>query len=564
MTSRTAVAIAALLLAGCSGRFGISNTAGEGADEEKIVVDTISEEDPDTYDGVSGEAYVPEVPVVEIDEDAPGIEAVDSLGESGMRRLTRAEVVDSVEISVGVSVDHLVDELPLDIGGTTHFDNEVASQSISSIEVSEYLSFAEEVGARAAADVALPARVAGCTPLGADDIDCLTAVTEAIATRLFRRTVDEAEAARFSEALIPYAIEDGEFATGVELVVTALLIHPEFLYRTEPDVDVLDGPAIASRMSFLIWGTGPDEELLAAAEAGFLTTESERRVQAERMLEDPRARTQWRRFHAMWLGYAENTLPAALADDMEEETGALIESVVFDDPTDWMELFRRDRTFVSPELADFYGLPAPANVDWVDTGSRRGGGVLSHATVLNHGHKGGAFSDTSPTLRGYELFKRLTCGTLGGIPPQVDVDSPPGSPGQCKADAYSMRDNPNCSSCHQITDGIGFGLENFGFYGEWRDVEPNNDACVIDGVGSFRSESFVGPAELGEILAADPAVRTCATRQLFRFATGRLETAADEERIEALATTQLRETTLTDTLVELIASPAFITRGEDR
>lgn len=543
MMKTTKFLLFALGLCACQGQLNLS-------DDDGPVIHTDVPESP-------GEASPDVQPQAPWDGGGPGVETVDEIAVDGLRRLTRDEVRYSLLDAIGIDPGTMTNALPLDIGGTTVFDNVVASQSISAIEISEYQSFAEAYAAEvAAADI--PSELGECTPSGPDDLGCLTAVTERLGALLFRRAYTTTEAERVASSLIAFAVEDDDFATGVELVVTYFVLHPEFLYRAESP-DALDGYALATRLSYLLWGSGPDDELLLAAESGTLVESAERRAQARRMLADDRAKRQWRRFHAMWLGYADHTLPDNLADDMLAETNALVDRVVFDG--DWLDLLRADETHVTPELAEFYGLAAPASADWVSYDARRGGGVLSHATVLNHGHKGGNFGDTSPTMRGYELYKRLSCGTFGGIPADVDPDNPPGSASDCKADAYDMRSQAACASCHAITDGIGFGLENFGVHGQWRDEEPGKNGCTIDGAGDFAGAPFQGPAELGVLLAEDPAVTLCANRQLFRFAMGRLETAADEPAIRALASSHQAHNNLTDILVELVASPAFLTTG---
>src|SRR5262249_1849531 len=154
----------------------------------------------------------------------------------------------------------------------------------------------------------------------------------------------------------------------------------------------------------------PDGALLDAAARGDLEDPTKRRAEAERLLADPRARDQWHRYHAEWLGYDEVAYPQGLEADMRQETAAPIDKGVFDAKRPGLHLLRQDARYVTPALATHYGLPPPAKADWVTYDARRGGGILSHGDFLLQGSK---FGDTSPTLRGYRIYKHLLCGKLG-------------------------------------------------------------------------------------------------------------------------------------------------------
>jgi hypothetical protein len=307
-------------------------------------------------------------------------------------------------------------------------------------------------------------------------------------------------------------------------------------------------------MAFLLWGSVPDDELLDAAEAGNLEDARNRATQAERMLDDPRAQRNLHRFHALWLGFSDAPLPAPLAADLAQETNRLIDRVVFEDDGDWLALFSATDTYITPALATQYGLPAVAGPGWV---SGRGGGVLTHGSFLSLGAK---FGDTSPTVRGAEIFRRLTCGELGTIPPNVDTDMPPGLPTDCKPERYVMREITGCDQCHGIVDNIGFGLENFGVFGQWRTTEPNNPQCVIAAAGSWNGLPFSGAEQLGTLIADDPRVSACATTQLFRYMTGRDESIDDRKTLGVLDEHYRANRSLRTLLLELVTSPAIAAR----
>jgi hypothetical protein len=263
------------------------------------------------------------------------------------------------------------------------------------------------------------------------------------------------------------------------------------------------------------------------------------------------------RFHALWLGFSDAPLPANLATDLLDETNRLVDKVVFEQDADWLALFHWNETYVTPALATQYAMPAVSSPGWVSYPAGRGGGVLTHGSFLSLGAK---FGDTSPTVRGAEIFKRITCGELGTIPPNVDTDMPPGLPTDCKPQRYSMRDITGCDQCHGIIDNIGFGLENFGVFGQYRTTEPGKTQCSIDGAGMYNGAPFSGPEQLGALIADDPRVSACATTQLFRWMTGRDEDSADEKTLRVIDASYRGKRSLRSLLVELVASPAIANR----
>ncbi len=465
-----------------------------------------------------------------------------AFGPTSLRRQTRAELRGSLADIFGVDPGVAADLLPADVTGVeteNPFDNDSTLQDVSTDLVARLSGFAAEYAKLVVAHPARLLETSGCTPANENDSGCFEKIVRTAGRLALRRPITDDEVKRF-DVFMSYAKEDKDFFSAVDGFVQVVVQHPEFLYRIEigkptatPGVFELEPREVATRLAFLLWGRGPDAALLDAAEAGKLSTPSGRREQAERMLADPRARDQWGRFHAQWLGYANVVLPSNLEPDMKEETAKLIGLVVFDEKRSWLDLFRLEKTWVTPALANHYGMPAPAQPGWVSYEGSRGGGVLAHGGFLLQGSK---FGDTSPTLRGYRILKRLLCKDLGAIPPGVDTDNPPGgaSATDCKPKRYSMRDNPSCASCHTQTDNIGFGLENFGPSGEWRESEPGLDICSIDGKGKVFDTEFSGPRALGEALAGTAELASCADRQLFRFALGRAEADEDAKTLQAL------------------------------
>ncbi len=479
-----------------------------------------------------------------------------AFGVSGLRRLTRTEVANSIVDVFGVDAADLVASLPEDLVGNSPFDNNYRAQTVSQGVISGYAAFAQQYAARLGSAPGVSMQLGGCTPASPDDKACFEAIAMRAGRRMFRRALTAAELDAYGAAILPRARTSGQFSTAIEMLGLLFVQHPAFLYRLEQDGD-LDDLQIATRMSFLLWGSVPDDALLDAAEAGALAKPGERAHHARRMLDDARARRNLHRFHALWLGFSDAPLPAALAGELVDETNHLIDRVVFEQDTDWLAIFNWNESYLTPALAKQYGLPAVGGPGWTSYPADRGGGVLTHGSFLSLGAK---FGDTSPTVRGAEIFRRLTCGSLGSIPPNVDTDMPPGQPTDCKPQRYVMRDIDGCKQCHGIIDNIGFGLENYGVDGQWRTTEPGKPGCTIEAAGSWDGAPFSGTQQLGELIQSDPRVAACATKQLFRFMAGRDDDAADVSTLAALANVYDREHSLRELLVEIVTAPAIAQR----
>jgi hypothetical protein len=494
--------------------------------------------------------------------------------ETEARRLSRAEIDATLRDLVGDDTRPADRFLPED--EYAPFDNDYTKQAASQALIDSVEALATDVAARLAADPERLARLLPCAPSGPDDAACLRQFVAAFGRRALRRplSADEVEA---YVALLPFASEavpgrETGFATAVELVVRAMLQDPEFLYRVEagtptarPDVRALTDAEIAARLSYLLWGTMPDEALSADADAGRLRDPTGRRAAAERMLADPRAREQLHRFHALWLGYRTMPHPPELVAALERETGHLIDRVVFDEKRSYLDLFRLRETWVDEGLAAHYGLPAPpAGGGWVPYGDDGRAGILSHGSVLSANAKG--FSDSSPTQRGRFVEERLACQPIPSPPPNVRSDQPPDDgEARCKADRYAQHArDPGCAGCHQMMDPIGMGLENYDLAGRLRSHDDGRPECPIEGAGTLPGVgTFHGPGELSEKLIASGKLDACAVKQWYAFATGRAQPADGAERAEVdalVARFRAGDHALLDLILDFVADDAFALR----
>ena len=464
------------------------------------------------------------------DSGAPP-EAPEQVAPIGLRRLTANEYDNTL-------MDLLFDEtrasaLVLPEDQRTPFDNDYTMQepSLALVEGADLL--AADAAGRLIADPDKRDAVVGCTPTGPDDEECFRAFVTAFGRRAFRRPLTDDEIAGFM-TFQQHAITKNDFYVGVDSVVRTALQSPSFLYRIElgtpttddPTLFRLNGYEVASRLSYLLWGSMPSDDLLDLADGGSLDDAAGTRAAAEDMLDDPRAIDRIARFHALWMGYEFLPHDYELSAAMQAETRALMQRIVIDERRPWQDLLRLEETFIDATLAEHYGLPAPTEASWVPYGDSGRKGLLSQGSFLSLGAK---FGDTSPTQRGKLVQTRLFCLDVPPPPPDPDinVDEPPGDPAsQCKADRYAAhrQAGTSCKGCHDLIDPIGFGLENYDAAGRWRDHDDGKPECTIDGEGEIAGVgTFSGPGELADLMIASGGLNTCVVTQVYRFTIGRYE-----------------------------------------
>ena len=266
--------------------------------------------------------------------------------ESVARRLSRAEIDNVLRDMLGDGSSPATRLLAEDL--FSPFDNDYGTQVASGALIDSLEVLATDVAGRVVADPAMRERLVPYTPANAGDETCFRRVAETLLRRAFRRPVPAAEVEPYM-TLLQFATENNpdvphDFYTAVELLVRSVLQDPEWLYRIEIGTPVddgvlgLDGYEIASRMSFLLWGSTPDDDLMRDAGDGMLGDDETRRSIAERMLTDPRAKAQLHRFHAMWLGYRALPHPPELTAAFQRETNALLDRLIFDEERSYLDL----------------------------------------------------------------------------------------------------------------------------------------------------------------------------------------------------------------------------------
>lgn len=460
------------------------------------------------------------------------------------RRLSRTELGNVLRDVLGDDSGAASKLLPEDV--YRPFDNDYTVQSASSALVESLEALASDVATRALLP-ANRAKVVPCTPTGPGDAACLRSTIEGVGRRLYRRPLSEEQVLAYL-TLQKYATEQTpgvphDFYTAVNLVLRSMLQDPEVLYRIErgtptgePGISSLDSYEVASRLSFLLWGSAPDAALLDEAQAGTLTDSASRGPAAARLLADARARQQLERFHAMWLGYRAIPAAADLASAFSLETNKLIERVVFDQPSSYLDLFTSPRTYVNAKTAAQYGLAAPAGGEgWVSYADDKRAGILSHGSVLAAFSK---FSDTSPTQRGIFVQTRLLCNKVAPPPANVNVDQPPAAGDNvCKLDRYDAhRTLSSCKTCHAQLDPIGYGLENYDIGGRYRTHDDEHEECVLPDKGELPGVGeFSGPGQLARLLVGNGQLESCFLQHFMSYAVGRELRPEEAESQQELA-----------------------------
>lgn len=560
--TRTVPLLTMLLIASCSSEEADLTPSEQDVGTSEVVPD------PDTASDDSGAAAdAVERPIPGWEEYAPP--------EAPIPRLTSAQLQNAWRDLLGEDVIIPPVNLPdLDDNGLLAVGAAEATVSPRSVEDIERA--APEL-ARQIVEPERRSRLGDCEPADIRDDACAREILTSFGRRAWRRPLLEEELAPLIELAGEAAIQYGDFWLGLRWPLAAVLQSPYLLFRREVGEAGDDGALrytdweMASRLSFLLWNTIPDEALLDDAAAGLLTTDEGLRAALTRMRADERARDglleYFRQYYGLtslrYLSKDPMVFPAMspeLGPAALEETEAFLWSIIQDD-LDFHDVLLSNRTWVDRRLAALYGVQAPSaeGFGWSElpesTGRR---GLLGQASfLLIHSHP----TSTSATGRGMFIRERLLCLPVPPPPSNVDTSIP-----EPDANARTLRErmqvhqeDPTCAGCHSLTDPMGLAFETFDGLGMFRTTE---NGAPIDTSGELEGVSFADSWELADVLAAREEFAECVVQSFMRFATGTVELR--EQRAAVLILTAAFEESgyRFNSLVEaLVLSPAFRTVG---
>ncbi len=430
------------------------------------------------------------------------------------------------------------------------FKNDADALSVSTHFAGQLQKAGEALGADGLRQFA---HYSGCAAEALADQACVQKFIQGFGTRAFRRPLTGEEATAYL-GVYQAGVEDNKAPGGVLLLVQTMLQSPYFLYRSElgaatdksAGATKLEAYELASDLSYSLWGTPPDDALLASASSGKLTTTPELETQTRRLLGDARAGALISEFAAQWLELQDPSTPlrdaatfpefAAVKADMFSEFAALSREAFLGPGATLGGIFASSSTIVSPSLATYYGLPAVTGASPGKAplaGTARAGLLTSGALVASWSRD----KDTAPMSRGRKLLERVLCQALPPPPPSLDVPPIPKLDNATTREQYVIHaQNPTCTGCHDTLDSVAFALEEFDSAGHYRTTEngkPIDASGQVQNAGDA-SGPFSNMAELATRLSGSSYARACLARNYVRFAGGRAKHDEDSCLVDGL------------------------------
>lgn len=528
-------------------------------------------------DGVIGDSSsrdrepTPETPD---DDDGDGIADFVVAAPATLRRLTQSQYRHSVRALTGVEVPEAV-ALEPDTASNGFVSVGNARTTISARGVEQYEDAAYAVAAAMAATD--PGDRIGCEVGSAG---CLESFVRTFGRRAYRRPLTDAEVARWRAVGEDAASTLGTPSAGIEFVVAGMLQSPQFLFRAElgsgtpaTSESIAEGARhfddweMASRIAFTVCDETPDDALLDAAAAGELTNERTLRAHVERVVASDCARRSVRTLFDEVFGLAElehvtkdpETYPLAssnLGPALRDSLLDTVERWSFDEERPYDEFFTAREAVMNAQVAAVFATdPGYADVglegELAETAEARVGLLTHPATLARHSHA----EASSPTLRGKFVRTSLLCQSVPAPPDDVgELPEPNADAPTMRERLESHRTNPACASCHAFLDPIGLALEQFDGVGVFRETE---NGARIDPTGELDGVFYDDAAGLGQAVSEHPDLMQCLVRNLYRSATGRIETLGEERTIALLTRDLERDRLLRTLLVELLMSEGF-------
>jgi hypothetical protein len=499
-----------------------------------------------------------------------------SVGVTPLHRLSQEQVQNLVFDLTGVTSAQAA-ALPPDEAAGGFANNVIAP--VSELLVAQFQQLAEEVATKATA-TRLDA-LAPCDDAVNDRVSCTQTFIRHFGRLAFRRPLDVDEETRYAAL----AATAADYANGIRLTVEGMLESPYFWYRFELDDPAAVAGSIAAvgpferatRLSFFLWSSGPDDTLLDAAQSGALATLDGVRAQAQRMMTDPRFVQTIRSFHLQWLELGPidtlekdltvyPTFTPDLRAAMKEEIGRFLVDAVVSGDGRFDDILSGTTTEVNAPLYDLYGLTGgrPASTStWVTTPTApQRLGVLTLAGVLaTHAHA----NQSALVRRGKLIRERFLCTMMAAPPPNVNTTVPAPDPNTSSAERFAQhRTDPACSGCHDLMDPLGTPFEGFDGIGAARTMDGNvavDTTGTLVGAGPASDGNVVDATDLIDRLSTSDIVRQCYARQWLRFAIGRGDTVDDAPSVQTLEQAFLADQDHVRSLLEsVVVSDVFLHR----
>lgn len=492
-------------------------------------------------------------------------------GKAPLRRLTHREFDNTIR-------DLLGDESRPGSSFTPDaqslgFDNMADTQAVSPLLAEQYEKAAIEISTQAVTDLE---GLMGCDP--DTDASCVKDFVTTFGKRAFRRPLTSTEVDRHVGF---YTQMQGEYGTsdGVRLLLQAILLSPSLLYRLELTQKTQAGAVrlspyeVATRLSYFLWGSLPDDELFAAADSGQLETPADIATQARRMLKDQRARDAVASFTKQWLslGRLDSTekdsemfpdFTSAIPPLLRQQTLRFFDWVLFEGDGRWSTLLTSKTSFMNSELGAFYGLSDDSlggELEKVELGDEYSGFLTQAGLLSVLAHE----DQTSLVERGKFVREMLLCDDLPAPPPNLIVVPPDPDPNATTRERFAAHvADPACAQCHDKMDPIGFSFEHFGADGRWRDKE---NGLAIDASGELTGTDVDGEidgvASLAERLVQSDEVQKCVVMTWFRYAHGRGQDETDGCSIQkAQQVFKSSDGDIRELIVALTQTDAFLYR----
>lgn len=488
-------------------------------------------------------------------------------GRTPMRRLTLTEYVYTVRDLLGEDVSPLVASFPADGRSTDGFDNIAASLGVATNQLDVFERAADALATRATT-AGSPARqhLAVCSEWA--EAACRRKVLQTFADKAWRRPTTPAEVDQLVALAASGASAGASVDEQVALAVRGILLAPQFLFRVEklPPAGTagryrVSAHELATRLSYFLWSSTPDDALAQSAAAGTLTSAADVTREVSRMLSDPKASGLTENFGAQWLALrglgGEHLVDAAFTEytpalgaSMTKETLSLF-SHVLSKGLPAAELLTANYSFIDEPLVKFYGVSVAGGRAELGATERRG--VLGQAALLTLTSYA---NRTSIVKRGLWVLENLLC-TEPPPPPPADVDTvlPDSTKGTLRERMKAHSVEPRCAGCHSLMDPIGLGLENFDAIGRYRQTENGE---TIDASGTYPDgRTFKKPSELATLIAEDPRFVTCVTDKLLAFGLGRVLSSGDHAAATAVSQALGAKPSLRDLIVNTAQSQVF-------